>query len=87
MAFRHGAKHSPPASPPRGPHVARTRPVTIRRQIFKTRHILLAPCESGSLGAPVKQVEIQLRYPPASGARVASAIAKFAPEKIEKVKK
>ena len=80
MAFRHGAKHSPPASPPRGPQVARARPVTIRPQIFKNRHILLAPCDSGSLGAPVKQVEIQLRFPPASHVRVVSAIANLTPE-------
>ena len=70
----------PPLRLSGGPQVDRTRPVTMRRQILKNRHILLTPIEPGSLGAPVKQVEIQLRFPPASHARVVSAIADFTPE-------
>ena len=35
----------------------------------------------------MNQVEIQLTYPPASGVRVASAIAKFAPDKIRESQK
>ena len=70
----------PPLRLSGGPQVDRTQPVTMRRQILKNRHILLTPIEPGSLGAPVKQVEIQLRFPPASHARVVSAIADFTPE-------
>ena len=58
----------------------RTQPVTMGRELLQNRHILLKPYETGSLGASVKQVEIQLRFPPASHARVVSAIANFTPE-------
>ena len=70
----------PPLRLSGGPQVDRTQPVTMRRQTLKNRHILLTPIESGSLGAPVKQVEIQLRFPPASHVRVVSAIANLTPE-------
>ena len=75
----------PPLRLSGGPQVDRTQPVTMRRQTLKNRHILLTPIEPGSLGAPVKQVEIQLRFPPASHARVVSAIATPEP-KFEKIK-
>ena len=58
----------------------RTQPVTMGRELLQKRHILLTPYETGSLGASVKQVEIQLRFPPASHARVVSAIANFTAE-------